>query len=108
MNSTVFSNMLNSLGLTNASNKWIRLAPQVTMIMLANDSREYPDRNTFYYFDSENNKLYTSSEHTKDEEITGTKLSDYKITNIYCIDYIDGLIRTSVPGPYGSFYTRYF
>ena len=95
--------ILTDLGIS-SQNGWMRL-PQISMFQMANDMREFPDKCTFYKFNYSNGTMLVSRGHTEIEEINDDNVI---VDDVYNIFYIDGIIRTSVQGPFGSFYKRQF
>lgn len=95
MTSTKIEKILEeNFDISDALDKWLKLAPQVSIISLDQDANIYIDKDQYFYFDTDE-ELVTIARKT----LSGT----YKPEAIFDMNYIRGFISSAVLGPAGVY-----
>lgn len=93
------------------TDKWVRLTPTISEIILDQDATIYTDEDELYYFDSSSELMTLSKAYgysnIKKENIS-TAYGSYKHSYILDMNRIVGFVSTTIMGPYGSYFERAF
>ena len=92
------------------SNKWVRLSPKISEIILLNqDAIIYVDENQLFYFDTTNELMSISRSYSypniEDANIE-SDYGSYKHHYVLNMNNIAGFVSTTIMGPYGSYFER--
>lgn len=105
MELTKLIKMLNSVGISEPTDKWIKLN-NISIIYLNKAGALYPDNNRIYFIDSKNNLLYESIGNYKILSELKKEKNAYPIGYTIDITLIDGIIQTTYRGPQCGYFSK--